>query len=271
MSTFTPGTRVLVTGAASGLGLALVTQLVEQGCRVLATDVHPDPSEALQALLGAHPDLAYRTLDVASDVDWSTARDHVVETWNGLDVLFNNAGVAAGGRIELSEMDQWQWIVDINLLGVVRGCRTFVPLLKQQGGGTIVNTASAAGLVHPPRMSEYNSVKAGVVALSETLFHELKPSGIQVSVVCPTFFRTNLTSSLRGKDEAAQRSAARLIDGSKRTAADIAAVVLSEVEKGRHIVLTDPQGRIAYAAKRFLRPLYYHQMAKAAVRMGRKD
>lgn len=277
MSIFVPGTRVLVTGAASGLGLALVTQLAEQGCRVLATDVHAEPSEELQALLGAHADLAYRALDVTSDVDWSTARDHVVETWDGLDVLFNNAGVAAGGRIELSEMDQWQWIVDINLLGVVRGCRTFVPVMKEQAarrstpGPVIVNTASAAGLIHPPRMSEYNAVKAGVVALSETLFHELKPNGIQVSVVCPTFFKTNLTASLRGKDEAAQKSAAKLIDGSKRTAADIATIVLSEVEKGRHIVLTDREGKLAYTAKRFLRPLYYREMAKAAVRMGRKD
>ncbi|KQP78225.1 short-chain dehydrogenase [Aeromicrobium sp. Leaf289] len=273
MTNFAPGTRVLVTGAASGLGLALVTQLAERGCRVLATDVHADVPAPVQALAEAGPGtVEYRRLDVTSDVDWQTVRDHVVETWDGLDVLFNNAGVAAGGRIELSEMDQWQWIVDINLLGVVRGCRTFVPVFKQQGGtATIVNTASAAGLIHPPRMSEYNAVKAGVVALSETLFHELKPYGIAVSVVCPTFFKTNLTASMRGKDESAQASAAKLIDGSKRTAADIATVVLADVEKGRHIVLTDREGRIAYTAKRFLRPLYYREMAKAATRMARKD
>lgn len=272
MTTFAPGTRVLVTGAASGLGLALVTQLAERGCRVLATDVHADVPAPVQAVADAGPgSVEYRRLDVTSDVDWQTVHDYVVETWDGLDVLFNNAGVAAGGRIELSEMDQWQWIIDINLLGVVRGCRTFVPMLKAQGAGTIVNTASAAGLVHPPRMSEYNAVKAAVVGLSETLFHELKPAGIAVSVVCPTFFKTNLTASMRGKDESAQASAAKLIDGSKRTAADIATIVLADVEKGRHIVLTDREGRIAYTAKRFVRPLYYREMAKAAVRMARKD
>lgn len=134
-----------------------------------------------------------------------------------------------------------------------------------------MNTASAAGLVHPPRMSEYNSVKAAVVALSETLFHELKPFGVQVSVICPTFFKTNLTGSMRGKDEAAQASAAKLIDGSKRTADEIAAVVLTQVEKGKHLILTDREGKLAYVAKRFLRPLYYREMAKAAVQMGRKD
>jgi len=262
-----PGSRVLVTGAASGLGLALVHQLAERGCRVLATDVHVDVPEQLRGLEGVD----YLTLDVTQDAAWSTAHDWVVEQWDGLDHLFNNAGVAAGGRIELTEMDQWQWIVDINLLGVVRGCRTFTPMLKAQGSGQIVNTASAAGLVHPPRMSEYNAVKASVVALSETLFHELKPFGVHVSVVCPTFFQTNLTASLRGKDEAAQRSAAKLIDGSTRTAEEIAGTVVQQVEKGTHLVLTDREGRIAYAAKRWLRPVYYAQMAKAAARMGRKD
>ena len=264
--------RALVTGAASGLGLALVSQLADRGVRVLATDVHDDPSPELAAILGeAGSGVTYLTLDVTDDVHWARARDWVLEHWGGIDLVFNNAGVAAGGRIELTEMDQWQWIVDINLLGVARGCRTFTPMLKEQGAGAIVNTASAAGLVHPPRMSEYNSVKAAVVALSETLFHELKPFGVQVSVVCPTFFKTKLTDSLRGKDESAQRSAAKLIDGSKRTADDIAAVVLTEVEKGRHLILTDRDGKVAYFAKRFLRPVYYGQMAKAAVQMGRRD
>jgi NAD(P)-dependent dehydrogenase (short-subunit alcohol dehydrogenase family) len=259
--------RILVTGAASGLGLALVRQLSERGCRVLATDVHAETHESLLAL----PGVEYLRLDVTQDVDWATARDWVVERWNGLDVLFNNAGVAAGGRIELTEMDQWQWIVDINLLGVARGCRTFAPMLKAQGHGHIVNTASAAGLVHPPRMTEYVAVKAGVVALSESLLHELAPYGVGVSVVCPTFFRTNLTESLRGKDESAQRSAAKLIDRSKLSADAIATAVLTGVEKGRHIVLTDRDGRIAYAAKRFARPLYYRMMARASIAMARKD
>lgn len=262
-----PDSRVLITGAASGLGLALVHQFVERGCRVLGTDRHPELPESLRGLEG----VSYLTLDVTQDVDWATARDWVVEEWDGLDYLFNNAGVAAGGRIELSEMDQWQWIVDINLLGVARGCRTFTPMLKEQGSGHIINTASAAGLIHPPRMSEYNAVKAGVVALSETLFHELKPFGVTVSVVCPTFFRTNLTESMRGKDEAAQKSAAKLIDKAKLSADDIAARVVKGVEKGKHIILTDRDGKIAYAAKRFARPLYYRMMAKASVQMAKKD
>lgn len=234
---------------------------------MLATDVHAETPPSLHDLGG----VTYRKLDVTQDVDWSTALDWVTEHWDGLDYLFNNAGVAAGGRIELSEMDQWQWIVDINLLGVARGCRAFTPMFKAQRSGHIVNTASAAGLIHPPRMSEYNAVKAGVVALSETLLHELKPFGVDVSVICPTFFRTNLTASLRGKDEAAQQSAAKLIDRSDVTADQIAAAVIKGVEKKRHIILTDRNGRVAYAAKRFARPLYDQMMARASAKMTQKD
>ena len=262
-----PDSRVLITGAASGLGLALVHQFVDRGARVLATDVHSETPASLEGLEG----VTYRHLDVTQDVDWARVRDWVVEQWGGLDYLFNNAGVAAGGRIELSEMDQWQWIVDINLLGVARGCRTFTPLMKEQGHGHIINTASAAGLIHPPRMTEYVAVKAGVVAISESLFHELKPFGVKVSVICPTFFKTNLTQSLRGKDEHANKSAEKLISKAKLSADTIAARVIKGVEKGKHIILTDRDGKVAYAAKRFARPVYYSMMNKASVQMSKKD
>lgn len=259
--------RVLITGAASGLGLALVHQYVTRGARVLGTDVHGEIPESLKGLDG----VSYLTLDVTQDVDWAKARDWVAEQWGGLDYLFNNAGVAAGGRIELSEMDQWQWIVDINLLGVARGCRTFTPMMKEQGSGHIISTASAAGLIHPPRMTEYVAVKAGVVAISESLLHELKPFGVNVSVICPTFFKTNLTQSLRGKDEQANKSAEKLISKAKLSADTIAARVIKGIESGKHIILTDRDGKVGYAAKRFARPVYYSMMKKASFQMAKKD
>lgn len=265
--TIEPQQRAVITGAASGLGLALTKALVARDCRVLALDIHTEEPISLRGLTG----VTYLKVDVTKDADWDRAYDWVVTQWDGLDYLFNNAGVAAGGRIELTELDQWQWIVDINLLGVVRGCRTFTTLFKSQGHGHIINTASAAGLVHPPRMSEYNAVKAAVVALSETLFHELKPYGIKVSVVCPSFFKTNLSASLRGKDEASQRSGSKLIEESNVSAERIAAEVIEGIEKDRHIILTDRNGRVAYAVKRFARPLYYHLMARSSTQMAKKD
>jgi len=249
--------RVPVTGAASGLGLALVRALSARGDQVLATDLADDRPDVLPAAAD------YLTLDVRSDAHWDRALMHVRTTWGGLDLLVNNAGVAAGGRIDVATMDEWRWIVDINLLGVVRGCRTFTPLFKQQRSGQIVNTASLAGLVHAPGMAAYNSVKAGVVALSETLSHELGPCGISVSVVCPSFFRTNLGASFQGADTVMEDAGRRMVSGSRRSADDVAATVLKGIDSRKDVILTDPDGHIAWRATRFPRPAYSAVMRRA--------
>jgi NAD(P)-dependent dehydrogenase (short-subunit alcohol dehydrogenase family) len=244
--------RVLVTGGASGLGAALVAAFVERGDEVLVTDVHEGLDEPDQRGTGT----SYLRLDVTSDRDWAAALAHVEERWGGLDVLVNNAGIASGGRIDVAGLDEWQRVIDINLLGVVRGCRTFTPLLKARRSGHIVNTASLAGLVHPPGMASYNAVKAGVVALSETLHFELAPYGIHTSVVCPSFFRTNLASSLAGSDSLLETIARRLIDRSATTAEEIAAEVMKGIDARRPVILTDRPGRRAVFAKRYTRALY---------------
>jgi NAD(P)-dependent dehydrogenase (short-subunit alcohol dehydrogenase family) len=254
--------RVLVTGAASGLGLSLVKALVARGDRVLATDVQADRPDVVPAAAD------YLPLDVRSDAAWDAALAHVRQAWGGLDLLVNNAGVAAGGRIDVASMDEWHWIVDINLLGVVRGCRTFTPMFKEQGSGHIVNTASLAGLVHAPGMSAYNTVKAGVVALSETLSHELAPHGVAVSVVCPSFFRTNLGASFQGADTEMEEAGRKMVSGSKRTADEVAAVVVKGIDARKDIILTDRDGQIVWRAKRFVRPVYTAVMRRAARRVA---
>ncbi|PJJ57895.1 NADP-dependent 3-hydroxy acid dehydrogenase YdfG [Mumia flava] len=266
------GDRVLVTGAASGFGLALTTALLDRGCRVLATDVHAPTPPTLDALgAGAGGTLAYRRLDVTSEADWAAALDDAEQRWSGLDVLVNNAGVAAGGPIDATTEDGWDRITGINLLGVARGCRTVAPLMKKRRAGLIVNVASAAGLVHPPRMSEYNAVKAGVVALSETLRWELEPYGVGVAVVCPSFFRTNLADSIHGPDPSAADSARALIEGSSRSAADVAGETLRQLDAGRHLVLPDRDARLAYLAKRFLPALYRAAMRRAATKAAAEE
>lgn len=265
--------RVLVTGGASGLGLELVRLFAARGDRVLVTDLAADPTP-----LGPDGEpttlpegTEYERLDVREDEDWTKTREWVEEHWGGLDLLVNNAGIAQGGRIDRVTMEDWQVITDINLLGVVRGCRTFAPMLKRQRSGHIVNTASMAGLVHPPAMSSYNAAKAAVVALSETLQHELKPFGIAVSVICPTFFRTNLATSFNTSDPVMQDVGTRLVTQSKVDAAHIAAVVMEGIDRRRPIILTDREGRRAYWAKRLARPLYDRQMARAAQKLERAE
>ncbi|MEO7071038.1 MAG: SDR family NAD(P)-dependent oxidoreductase [Nostocoides sp.] len=255
------GARVLVTGGCSGLGLALSQQFVSGGAMVLVVDVHAE------APAGVLPDgVAYRQLDVRSDEAWDETRNWVEATWGRLDVLVNNAGVAAGGRIDVASMEDWHRVIDIDLLGVVRGCRTFVPMMKEHGAGLIVNTASLAGLVHAPAMASYNAVKAGVVAVSETLRWELAPWHIDVSVICPSFFRTNLAASLQGKDVETEQAAVDLIANAPRSADQVAATVMAALRVGRHVILTDIDGAVAYRSKRFARPLYDRTMLAASER-----
>ncbi|UDY24961.1 SDR family NAD(P)-dependent oxidoreductase [Nocardioides sp. Kera G14] len=252
------GRTVLITGGASGLGAALAAEFLARGDRVLVTD-----RVSTYDGTGA----SYLKLDVTSDEDWESARAWVEQQWGGLDVLVNNAGIATGGRIDVVTLEEWQGVIDINLLGVVRGCRTFTPMMKAAGSGQIVNTASLAGLVHPPAMASYTAVKAGVVALSESLSYELAPFGIAVSAVCPGFFRTNLASSLHGSDTALDKVAARLIERAPLDATQVAAEVMKGIDAKRMVILPDKAARRAVMTKRFARPLYDRAQRKFGARL----
>ena len=235
--------RILVTGAASGLGAALVARFRDSGDHVLATD--RVDAEGIDLVL-----------DITSDADWATAVAAVEERWGGLDVLVNNAGVAGGGRVDRCSIEEWQWITDINLFGVVRGTRAFVPMLKAQGSGHLVNVASLAGLVHPAGMGSYNAVKAAVVAFTETCGHELAPHGIRASVVCPSYFRTHLMESMQGTDEVVGNLISGLVERSQVTADDIAAAVLAGMDAGEDVIVPDDAARQAYFVKWADRPGY---------------
>ena len=186
-------------------------------------------------------------------------------------MLINNAGIAAGGRIDLVSDAGWRKVLDVNLLGAVNGCRAITPLFKQKGSGHVVNIASLAGAVHPAAMSSYAASKAAVMALSESLRYELRPWGIDVTVVCPSFFRSNLTSSLTGDDALADHVAANLISRAPLDADDIATRVISAVNARRYLVLPDRAARIAYWTKRLARPLYDRQMSAAGVKIHRAE
>lgn len=242
--------RVFITGGASGLGRALAESYAREGARVCIGDVHEKRMEETLAALG--PSAHAIRCDVTKDDDLSRAAAWCEAEWGGVDLVFNNAGVAAGGPIDEGTMDDWRWITEINLLGVVRGCRAFAPILKRQKSGHVVNTASMAGLINPPTMSMYNVTKAGVVSLSETLRYELAPHGVKVSVVCPAFFRTNLLDNFRGTNEDVHRTTRRLVGKAKLGADEIAALVRRGVARGDFLILTHADGKQAWYAKRFL-------------------
>lgn len=244
--------RVFITGAASGLGRALADRYARAGWRVCLADVNDQGgSEALTALRAAGHEAEFLHCDVRHDADVQAAADWLQEHWGGVDLVYNNAGVAAAGPAADLALEDWQWILDINVLGVVRGCKTFVPLFKQQGHGHVVNIASMAGLVHPPRMASYCAAKAAVVALSESLYFELAPANIAVSVVCPSFFRSPLIDGGRFADAQTKGEAQRFFAQATHSAETIAERVFRGVTRRDFQILTDAEGRAALGLKRW--------------------
>ncbi|NKF23939.1 SDR family oxidoreductase [Solimonas marina] len=261
--------RVFITGGASGLGRALAERYARAGARVCIGDLNDERgAETLAALQAYGHDAHYLHCDVTQEADLEAAAQWMQAHWGGADVIVNNAGVAASGAIDELSLTDWQWIVDINLLGVVRGCKAFAPMLKAQHSGHIVNVASMAGLIHPPLMSAYNATKASVVALSETLKVELAKNRVNVSVVCPAFFRTNLTETARAGDADSSRMMNKLVTKARRGADEIADLVYAGIERGDFHILTHKREARIWRLKRALPyPVFYRLMLSATRKM----
>ncbi len=260
--------RVFVTGGASGLGRALAERWAREGARVCIGDVNEARGAETLAHLRttAAADTDFVRCDVTRDEDVEAARDRLVERWGGVDVVINNAGVAGAGAIEDVTMDDWRWIVEINLLGVVRGCRVFTPVFKRQRAGHFVNVASMAGFMDVPMMSSYNASKAAVISLSETLQIELAGWGIGVTVACPSFFQTNLAESLRATEPRLRAITEHLLARPGLSAADVADRVYAGVRRGDLYVLPHVEGRRALLLKRLLPRRLYASMLRKQTR-----
>lgn len=258
--------RAVVTGGGSGLGRAFCLELAKRGARVLVADIREDSARDTAAML---PDGHAIACDVARAEEVEKVAARADELFGGVDVVINNAGVAVAGAVGEIPLDDWRWIVGVNLWGVVHGCHVFVPRLRRQGRGHILNVASAAGLLSAPMMSAYNVTKAGVVSLSETLAAELDGTGVGVSVLCPTFFRTNILSNGRGKDDKMQAAVERMMDRASVQAEDVARIALESADRGDLYVLPHPDGRWFWRLKRAA-PERYRELAPRIVKWGLK-
>ena len=259
--------KVLITGAGSGLGAAMARRFAAAGYAVGVTDINQ--SRADEVLAGLQNSAAQgfsQVLDITQEADWAAVEQRVAREWGGLDVLINNAGVAAAGRCEESSLADWEWVLDVDLMGVVRGCHRFLPLLRRQAeqGRTayIINIASFAGLAAMPGLSAYGTAKAGVVALSEHLLTELADTGIGVSVVCPSFVRTGLLQDFRSANPAQRELVGRWMDKSGVTADGVADQVFRAMSRKQFLVLTHAKTHWAWVLKRFWPAYYYRQMAQ---------
>jgi len=246
------GRVAVVTGAASGIGLATATRLAQEGMRVVLADIERD---ALDAAVSQLQEQGHEVLGVPTDVSQLDAIQHLadqtLDTFGQVNVLHNNAGVVRAGRLAELSIADWKWVLDVDLLSVIYGVKTFLPLIREAGEGHIVNTASSSGLQSAPEIGPYNVAKFGVVAISETLQHELiaEDSAIGASVLCPGAIATRITESERNRPDAAAetetserfRLFASKIVADGHTPESVAEKVVNAIRAKEFWILTHPE------------------------------
>ena len=253
--------RAVVTGAGGGLGRALCLELARRRGRVIAADIDLDAAEITAAAVrDAGGEAKAVACDVAQEAQVAALADAADAAFGGTDLIVNNAGVAVAGPMAEIPQADWEWIMGINLWGVVYGCRVFIPRFKAQGRGAILNVASAAGLLCTPEMGPYNVTKAGVVALSETLCSELKGDRIGVTVLCPTFFQTNIMQATRSKNSNHQHVAEKLMARAKIQAPEVARHALASVDAGELYSLPHADGAWSWRIKRMSPERFYQTL-----------
>lgn len=246
-----PQKRAFVTGAGSGLGRAFCLCLARQGWTLGIQDIQA--ASAQETLLQVEKEGGKGTVFVCDAADRLALQGAVrafASAQSGLDLLINNAGVGVGGNVGELPPEDWDWIVGINLMGPVYGCEVAVPIMRAQRSGHILNVASLAGLIAAPGLAPYNATKSAVVALTETLRVELARSGVSTSVLCPSFFKTNIVKSARAANAPLNSLAEKLMERSKYTAEDIATIALLGVQRDDLYVLPHLEGRVLWRLKR---------------------
>jgi NAD(P)-dependent dehydrogenase (short-subunit alcohol dehydrogenase family) len=245
----------VITGGASGIGRALAQRFASEGARVVIGDVEKSALDiAVSELRAAGAEVEGVVTDVTDPAQMQALADAAVARFGGVHIFCNNAGVGGGGLSWEMPLSTWEWVIGVNLWGVIHGVRAFVPLLVQQPEAHIVNTASVAGLVAAPFMGPYNASKHAVVAISETLHHELAMAApqVKVSVLCPGWVNTKIAESARNRPEHLQDGAVPDADGASllrgfiekgMPPADVAAKVLDAIRAERFWILThDDEG-----------------------------
>lgn len=244
--------NAIVTGAASGLGRALAVRLATEGWRVAVADIDDAGSQQTCDLVEAAGGTGRSEhLDVACLEDWESLRQRLRADWPQLDLLVNNAGVGCCGDVGVFPVEEWRFLLNVNLYGGIYGCHTLVDWLKENPRGShIINVASFAAIAPSPSMAAYNVSKAGLVALSETLYGELKPHGVGVTVVCPMYFRTNIDVSMRSYNQLRSEIIRQRTEQSNMTAEDVANAALRAMRRKQLYAMPGRQARWYWWLKR---------------------
>jgi len=253
---------VIITGAGSGLGRRLALDFMKLGWKVAVSDIDIERAEETLRLMNAEGKVFALRCDVVNSEDVQRLADTVLERWGSADIIINNAGVPVVGLMENITPEDWKFEIDVMLMGVINGCKTFIPIFKKQGWGHIVNVASCAGIVSLPEMSPYNVTKAGVIALSETLRIELKKYNIGVTVLCPSFFKSNIMDQARcAETRQLQMAAAYFSRFAFCTVERISASAVRAIQKNRLYVFPQPDSKLLWFMKRMAPNTFFNVSA----------
>jgi NAD(P)-dependent dehydrogenase (short-subunit alcohol dehydrogenase family) len=247
------GKTALVTGAASGIGRATATALAAAGARVIVCDVAEPGLAAITADLGSACPLS-RRVDVSDRAAMRAFAAEVHALVPALDILVNNAGVALEGGLLETSLEDWDWLLGINLGGVVHGCHFFVPPMAARGSGHVVNISSMLGYFAAPRLAAYVASKFAVLGLSESLRAELAPHGVAVSAICPGMINTGILAATRFRGHPATettRHRAQAIFARRNFGPDkVARAVLSAIRRDIAVLPVAPEAWTLYWLKR---------------------
>jgi NAD(P)-dependent dehydrogenase (short-subunit alcohol dehydrogenase family) len=265
--------NAIITGAASGLGRALAVRLARAGWRVAICDINDAGScDTLALVRAAGGDGQVEHLDVTCPEEWQALRVRLQAAWPQLDLLVNNAGVSGAGKVGSYTLTDWHWIVDVNLWSGIYGCHTFVDWLKQNPRGAhIINAASIAAVDSAPSLGAYNVSKAGILALSETLYTELLPHRVGVTVLCPAFFATNLVTTSRFSSEQLRNLFRRLADDATMSADYVADQAVRAMLRKQFHVMLPAMSRFRWYLKRLAPMAFLRGISKAMHRRGLMD
>ena len=244
------GKVAVVTGAASGMGKAFCLDFARRGMKVVLADIEAQPLAAAGAELGT---LGAEHLELACDVsklaDLQALADAAFARFGAVHVLCNNAGVGQEGPMHEATHRDWEWVLGVNLWGVIHGIEAFLPRMVAGGqGGHVVNTASMAGMFATKNLGLYNTSKFAVVGLSETLWRDLRPHGIGVSVLCPLGVRTGIFQSARNKPSDLTKDIREIdlsaADTSWLDAGQVSTMVMRAIEEEQFYIFTHPESEL---------------------------
>jgi len=260
--------RGLITGAGSGLGRAIAIQLGRGGWELALADIDVKTCEETAQRVRAIGGLArVELLDISSLEQWSVLVSRLKNEWPVLDLLVNNAGIAAEGKIGDFPLADWRQVLNVNLLGTIYGCHFCHDwLVANPDGAHVINVASAAAFLCAPGMGAYSVSKAGVISLSETLYAELRPLGVGVSVVCPGFFQTNLLEDAHFQDDQQRAFAQRLMRDSPISAENVARAAVRAIRRKQLYVVLPFRARALWWLRRLWPTTIMRFVAWAAAR-----